>query len=145
MLQIKTFEELSNKELYEILKLRMEVFIVELGGCYQDLDDIDYNSIHIFHQDQQGVIDACIRLFPKEDEESTIQLGRLVVRNRKNGLGKTLMEASAQIAKERYGAKELYLTGREAAYGFYQKCGFYAPVPKVVCDDGCYYILRRSL
>ncbi len=145
MLKIKTFKELTTKELYEILKLRAEVFIVEQKGCYQDLDDIDYRSTHIFCENEDGTISGCIRVFPKDDEPGTAQLGRLVTKARKTGLGTQLMECATRIAKERYHATALYLTGRESAYEFYQKCGFYAPVPKITTEHGSYYILRRSI
>lgn len=51
--KIKTFDELTTKELYEILKLRADVFVVEQNCIYPDLDDIDYRSIHIFYENEE--------------------------------------------------------------------------------------------
>ena len=47
-IKAKYFNELTTRELYEILKTRAEIFIIEQNCLYQDLDDIDYNSLHIF-------------------------------------------------------------------------------------------------
>ncbi len=52
-LVIKEFNELTTKELYELLKARAEIFVVEQNCVYQDLDDIDYNSLHIFYEKEQ--------------------------------------------------------------------------------------------
>ena len=139
--KIKTFEQLSTRELYEILKLRSEVFIVEQGGRYQDMDNIDYESTHIFYENDAQEIIGCIRVFPKPDEPGTVQLGRLVARDRKTGLGRKLMEEAERIAKERYHAKELFLTGRKSALGFYLKCGYHRDHD----EDLPYNRLRRTI
>ena len=144
-LRIKTFDELTTKELYEILRLRSEVFIVEQQGCYQDLDGIDYESTHIFLMDDTGAAAGCIRVFPKEDEPGTVQLGRLVSRDRMQGLGRQLMEASEAVAASRYGGKRLFLTGRRSAKGFYEKCGYRAEAPEGFTDDTApYYLFRKA-
>ena len=63
--KIKTFDELTTKELYEILKLRADVFVVEQNCIYPDLDDIDYRSIHIFYENEDETIAAYLRFFKK--------------------------------------------------------------------------------
>lgn len=141
-LKIKTFEELTTTELYEILLLRSEAFIVEQGGRYQDLDRIDYHSIHIFYENDHHEIVGYLRIFPKEEEPQTVQVG---TRERKHGLGSALMQQAAMSAKEHYGAKELYLTGRKSALGFYLKCGFYPVSEELGGSNAPYYELRCSL
>ncbi len=142
---IKTFDELTTRELYEILRLRSAVFIVEQGGRYQDLDGIDYHSVHIFYENEQQEVLGCIRVFPKEDEPGTVQLGRLVTRDRKTGLGSRLMADAIRIARERFGAKEVYLTGRASALGFYEKCGFRSECGELMAETVPYHKLRRSI
>ena len=139
-LKIKTFDELTLRELYEILRLRAEVFIVEQKGCYQDLDGIDCESLHIFFEEADGSVSGCVRIFPKEDEPGTVQVGRLVCRARRTGMGSKLMEQAERLAKERYGAEELYLTGRKSAEGFYLKCGY-----RIESDEVFYDKFRKSL
>ena len=144
-LRIKTFKELTTRELYEILRLRSKVFIVEQGGRYQDLDQIDYDSIHIFYVDENEEVGGCIRIFPKEDEKGTVQLGRLVVDKRNQGMGRKLMECAKKTAKERYGAEQLYLTGRKSALGFYLKCGYHEDSEELFAGEVPYYKLRSSI
>ncbi|WP_035795692.1 hypothetical protein [Butyrivibrio sp. WCD3002] len=52
----KFFSELSTRELYEILKIRAEIFVVEQNCVYQDMDDKDYDSLHIFYEDGERVV-----------------------------------------------------------------------------------------
>ncbi len=144
-LKIKTFEELTTIELYELLQLRSEVFIVEKGGRYQDLDRIDYQSVHIFYEDDDRKVAGCLRIFPKEDEPGTVQVGRVVTRERKQGLGAKLMQQAVLEAKERFGAKKLYLTGRKSALGFYLKCGFHPVSEELSAQSVPYYELERSI
>ena len=142
---MKTFEALSKRELYEILRLRSEVFIVEQGGRYQDLDGIDYDSIHIFEMDSQGCT-GCVRVFLKEDEEDVCQIGRLVVKDRMHGLGKELMDAAEAVALREYSCRKLFLTGRRSARGFYEKCGYSAQVPEGYKEkDAPYFLFRKEL
>ena len=144
-LKIRDFDSLTNRELYGLLRLRAEVFIVEQGGCYLDPDGIDCESIHIFLEEADGSISGCIRVFPKADEPRTVQLGRLVVRDRRQGLGRRLMDSAAEVARKEYGASSLYLTGRKSALGFYQKCGYEIQAPGIVNGQVCYYHLRKEL
>ena len=58
----KKFNELSNTEIYEILKARLEIFILEQNIHYQDIDDIDYKSLHCFFMENNKVI-AYLRAF----------------------------------------------------------------------------------
>ena len=56
MIVAKTFYELNNQELYQILRLRSEVFVVEQDCVYQDLDNKDQNSVHIFQKEKEEII-----------------------------------------------------------------------------------------
>ena len=140
---VKPFSALTAGELYEILRLRSEVFIVEQGGCYLDPDGIDCDSIHIFLGSRPCL--GCIRIFRKEDEPGTVQLGRLVVRHRNQGLGRRLMEAAEAEARSRWGAEQLYLTGRADALDFYRKCGWHIEAPGLEDSVVTYYHLRKNL
>lgn len=145
-LRIKTFPQLSTGELYEILRLRSEVFIVEQHGCYQDLDGIDYHSFHIFALAPEGSCLGCIRVFQKEEDPGTVQLGRLVVKHRMQGLGRQLMEAAEQTARQQYGAVRTFLTGRASARGFYEKCGYTAQVPEDYTEETApYFLFQKTL
>ena len=144
-LKIKTFEQLTKEELYEILRLRMEVFVVEQGGRYQDLDQIDYESTHIFIQDDQNEMVGCVRIFNKQDEIGTVQVGRLATRLRNQKIGMTLMKKVETEARQRYDAKELYLTGRHSALGFYIKCGYEVVSKELGTLESPYYEFRKTI
>lgn len=120
-LKIKNFEELTTKELYEILKARAEVFVVEQNCVYQDLDDIDYRSIHVFYREENSVI-AYVRIF--ERERGILQIGRVLTTKRGIGLGEKIMRDAISVAKEGAGNKQILLEAQVYAIGFYQKLGF---------------------
>ena len=91
MIVAKTFCELNNQELYQILRLRSEVFVVEQDCVYQDLDNKDQISIHIF-QKKKNVIVAYTRIFKSGDYYKNASIGRVVVLKKYRGkeLGKKL-------------------------------------------------------
>ena len=118
---IKSFNELSTKELYEILKTRSEIFVVEQNCAYQDIDDLDYDSIHIFIEDDDRVA-AYLRIFLKD--KNTAQIGRVVSLNHLKGLGSKIMEEAIRQIKEIYKVSKIYLEAQCYAIGFYEKFGF---------------------
>ena len=64
----KTFDELTTKELYEILKSRSQIFTIEQNIHCQDMDDIDYNSLHCYIMDDNKVV-AYLRAFSQDDAQ----------------------------------------------------------------------------
>lgn len=71
----KEFKELELKEFYEIVQLRLETFVVEQTRIYNDLDAIDLRAIHLFHQDEEGRVDAYTRIFETGTDDSFWQSG----------------------------------------------------------------------
>ncbi len=117
----KFFNELTTIELYEILKARSRIFVVEQSCVYQDIDGIDYRSLHIFYEDE-GKVAGYLRAFNKED--NIVQIGRVLTIKHGMGLGgKLLKEGIAQI-KEKLHPKSLYLEAQCHAIGFYAREGF---------------------
>ena len=117
----KYFDELSTSELYEILKSRAEIFLLEQRIVCQDMDDIDYNSLHCFITDQNRVI-AYLRAF--KDKQNTVIAGRVLTLNHKNGLGTSLMKKSIEIIKKEFSAEKICVYAQKQAIGFYEKMGF---------------------
>ena len=128
-LVIKSFEELTKRELYEILRVRSEVFVVEQECVYQDLDGLDYDSIHVFYE-EDGKVQACLRVFMREKQEKLVQIGRVLTYKRGVGLGLELLLKGIEVAKIYFQAKKLYLEAQVYAIGFYEKAGF-----KVVSEE----------
>jgi len=127
-LRIKTFDELTTKELYEILKSRAEIFVVEQNCIYQDLDDTDYKSIHVFYQNEDGRVTAYLRLF-YNDDINMVQMGRVLTLKHGTGLGKRILLEGIKIAEKKLQAERIYIEAQKYAIGFYEQAGFR------VCSD----------
>lgn len=122
-LKIKKFNELTTKELYEILKSRAEIFIVEQNINYQDLDDIDYKSLHFFFEEDNRII-AYLRAFYKDNNKDVVKIGRVLTLKHGIGLGKKLFENSLIEIKQQMKPKKITMDAQKYATGFYEKFGF---------------------
>lgn len=120
---VKRFEELTADELYEILKLRAEVFIVEQNCVYQDIDDKDKGAWHVLLMDDDG-LDAYLRVLNKGVAFEEVSIGRVVSKKREQGFGKRVMEAGIKTAVEKLGAERIKIVAQSYAEGFYRKAGF---------------------
>ncbi|MBQ4592284.1 MAG: GNAT family N-acetyltransferase [Clostridia bacterium] len=122
-LNAKYFDELTTAELYEILKARAAVFVVEQNCVYQDVDGVDYRSLHVFYE-SDGTVNAYLRLFPKPDEEGTVHMGRVLTVQRGTGLGGVLLKDGIRLAREKMNAQKIFLEAQCYAAGFYEREGF---------------------
>ena len=118
---IKYFNELTTKELYEILKARSEIFVVEQNCVYQDIDDKDYESLHFFYE-EDGKVTAYLRAFYRDD--SVVQIGRVLTLQHGIGLGGKLLKEGIAIIKEKMNPSRLYIEAQCYAIGYYEKEGF---------------------
>ena len=128
---IKKFKELTIEELYEILKLRSIVFVVEQNCVYQDIDDIDKDSYHIFMKEKNSPeIKVYIRVFEKDND--TAQIGRVVTAmdSRRKGHASNLIKKGIEIAKNEMKKNKIYLEGQVYASKLYEKLGF-----KIISDE----------
>lgn len=121
----KKFEELSTKELYEILKARSKVFIIEQNILYQDMDDIDYRSLHCFLIDN-GTVIAYLRAYYTDEYCDTVKIGRVLTLQHGKGTGRELMKKSIQSIKLRMKCHKIIMDAQKHAKGFYEKFGFRA-------------------
>lgn len=122
-LNIKKFNELSNKELYEILKLRSQVFVVEQKCSYVDMDGIDEYALHIYFT-EGNEITAYLRLFPLDKTQNTAKIGRVVSGKRRTGLGTLLLKEGIRAAKDVLKADKLIVEAQSYVKEFYAKQGF---------------------
>ena len=119
----KTFKELTTEELYEILRVRAEVFVVEQNCVYQDLDEKDQESLHLFYE-VSGRIQAYLRIFMKNPDEKLVQIGRVLTTARGTGLGGRILQDGLREAKRHFEAQEVYIEAQCYATGYYEKAGF---------------------
>ena len=120
-LKSKFFNELTTKEVYELLRVRAEIFVVEQNCVYQDLDDKDYESLHVYYE-ESGKVLAYLRAFWKEKD--VIQVGRVLTIEHGTGLGGKLLRAGLNCIKEKYQPQKIYIEAQCYAIGFYEREGF---------------------
>lgn len=125
-LVVKRFDELSTRELHDILKLRVDVFVVEQECFYPDVDGLDPMAVHVRLVDGDGAIAAYARVLGKPGEPGVAKIGRVIAVRRGAGLGRAVMEAAMRVAADELGAAEVYLEAQVRAQGFYEKLGFVA-------------------
>ncbi len=123
---IKKFDELTPNELYEILKIRAEVFVVDQKCAYQDLDSLDYKCYH-HYLEKDGEILAYTRIFDKGMNFPEASFGRVLSNKnyRSKGFCKKLLKESIKFIE--YNLKEniIKIKAQSHAVNFYKKLGFY--------------------
>ena len=95
---------------------------------------MDYDSIHVFYE-ENGKVQACLRVFMREEKERVVQIGRVLTYKRGAGLGLELLLKGIEVAKTHFQAKKLYLEAQVYAIGFYEKGGFQV-VSEEFMEDG---------
>ncbi len=119
------FEDLTPADLYNLLKLRQDVFIIEQDCIYEDIDGLDIKSEHvlIYHGEQK--LAAYARIVPAGLKFDEISIGRIVVNPemRKMGLGKLLMRKILEMLKNR-NVKHIKIEAQVYLENFYQPFGF---------------------
>ena len=119
----KMFSELTAEELYELLRIRSEVFVVEQNCVYQDMDGDDQASVHLWLTDQDRVVALC-RVCPAGTHMKEVSIGRVITTERGKGYGKRIMLAGIEAAREHFDATTIEIEAQEYAKGFYEQVGF---------------------
>lgn len=123
---IKKFSELTTLELYHILALRSEVFVVEQECIYQDIDYKDLNAYHLFIKENNSIV-AYTRLLNRGvSYDDGVSIGRVVVspKARKRGYGIKLMKQTIEFANKTYPDIDIIISAQEYLYNFYTSLGF---------------------
>ena len=137
-LRIKRFDELSKSELYKILKLRVDVFVVEQNCPYPELDDCDQGALHIWFEDGQG-ISAYLRILDKGVKSEYVTIGRVIAVRRRVGLGTEILREGIKAARELFGADSIYVEAQTYARGLYARQGF-RQISEEFLEDGIPHI-----
>ncbi|MCK0161236.1 GNAT family N-acetyltransferase [Allomuricauda sp. F6463D] len=133
---VKTFDQLTTKELYQILRLRSEVFVVEQDCVYQDLDNKDQKALHVIGVKNDDIV-AYTRIFKPGDYFENVSIGRVVVSSdqRKYGLGKHIMQSSLDTIDARFPNKPIEISAQTYLLKFYTELGFNA-IGEEYLEDG---------
>ncbi len=137
---LKKYSELTTRELYDILQLRSEVFVVEQDCVYQDIDGKDSMALHLFAYKKEVLV-AYARLFKPGDYFKDASIGRVVVKQteRKHGYGHQLMETANEAIDSLYKVSKIHLSAQEYLEKFYNTHG-YQRVGEGYLEDGIPHI-----
>ncbi|WP_162427236.1 GNAT family N-acetyltransferase [Pontibacter pudoricolor] len=121
----KHFNELTNTELYDMLRLRSDVFVVEQNCVFLDLDDKDQQCYHVLFYDDKTIV-ACSRLVPPGVSYPEISIGRIVTSMavRGTGVGKLLVDFSIEECRKLFGNGPIKIGAQLYAKKFYESFGF---------------------
>lgn len=124
-IEVKKFSELDLTELYFILQLRSEVFVVEQDCVYQDIDGKDFDALHILGK-KHGEIVAYTRCFKPGYYFDEAAIGRVVVKasERKYGYGHEIMKASDRAILDHYHTSQIKLSAQQYLIKFYESHGY---------------------
>ncbi|WP_298762846.1 GNAT family N-acetyltransferase [uncultured Polaribacter sp.] len=136
----KSFHALTTTELYAILQLRSEVFVVEQDCVYQDLDFKDQKALHVIGFKNDKIV-AYTRIFKPGDYFKNSSIGRVVVQEneRKYGYGHHLMKASIKAIKENFKEDIITISAQVYLKKFYESHGFYQ-IGEEYLEDGIPHI-----
>ncbi|WP_119325389.1 GNAT family N-acetyltransferase [Companilactobacillus musae] len=132
MIDVKRTDDLTTQELIDILKARVGVFVVEQNCPYQEVDEDDYNDLHV-RLLENGVLKAYTRIIDKGDH---ITFGRVLVvkEYRKAGLGEKIVAATIDEIKQRFPNKPIQIQAQAYLQKFYSQFGFKA-ISDVYLED----------
>jgi ElaA protein len=145
----KPFAELTLKELYDAIKLRQEVFVVEQHCLYLDADGKDFHSHHLSGYDETGLLACYARLVEPGISYDEVSIGRVVTSPafRKKGAGKLLLKEALFYIEKIYGNVPVRIGAQGYLLKFYQSFGFEIAEPAGYFEDGIlhYIMIRKSL
>jgi len=131
---IRKFSDLTVTELFEIVQLRESVFIVEQQCAYQDVDDYDLSAVHVFLK-EDGMIQAYLRVLPRNTKFDEVSLGRIIAKKRLCGLGRRIVAEGIKAAGEYFNADTIMIGAQLQAGKFYEKQGFVQVSEEFLEDD----------
>lgn len=138
--QLKRFDELSIKDLYEVLKLRSQIFVVEQNCIYQDLDNKDKKSYHLFCKESDEVV-ASLRILDRGISYDEVSIGRVVVNKnyRGQGLARKAMLKAISFVEDELKEQQIRISGQRYLVEFYKSLGF-KEVSEVYLEDGIEHV-----
>ena len=143
----KHHSDLGKEQLYAILKLRSEVFVVEQKCAYPDLDgqDLEGDTHHLMGWEDDQLM-AYLRLLDPESQGGDVVIGRVVTApaGRGKGLGHAMMEQALKQAEKHWPQVPIYLSAQAHLQGYYGRYGFVVVGEEYLEDDIPHIGMRRS-
>lgn len=135
---IKQFNELTLDELYKILKVRTSIFVVEQNCPYQELDDLDQSSYHIYLEEDNQII-AYARVISKDNPFHEVSIGRVLVTKRRHGYGTKVVQKAIEVATEKYHVEKIVVEAQTYVKKMYENVGF-KQISMPFLEDGIEHI-----
>ena len=152
---IKTFDELTSIDIYHILKARSQVFVVEQNCAYQDMDEVDFDCLHLVAHDNEALVGYC-RIIPPEFNRMRSNLSvahdpraaaampsisRVLVlpQYRGQGLARQIMTQAIRYCRKKYGKKPIIISAQTYLISFYESLGF-IPEGSHYLEDGIEHV-----
>jgi len=122
---IKGFQDLTNKDVYEIMRARNEVFVVEQDCVYQDCDGKDIEAYHLFLMEKERIV-AYLRILPKKVSYDEISIGRVLVLKeyRNKGLARKILLEGINFIENELFSKDIRISAQAYLEKFYISLGF---------------------
>lgn len=142
---IKNFDTLSVPQLYQIMRLRAEIFVVEQNCVYQDLDDKDQKALHLFGEIEGAIVAYC-RLFKAGDYFDFASIGRVVVAAnfRDKKFGHELMNQAIAATEKYFGEQNITISAQLYLKKFYESHGF-IPTSEMYLEDDIPHIQMQKV
>ena len=137
---LKTFDQLTNNELYNILKERTAVFVVEQNCPYLEVDGKDLQSYHLYIEENDEII-AYLRILPRGVSYEELSIGRVLVKKEHRGkkLGHQLMAFALQFIQNELNETTIKIQAQAYLLNFYASFGFQA-ISEIYLDDNIPHI-----
>ncbi|OCK50736.1 GNAT family acetyltransferase [Chryseobacterium sp. CBo1] len=134
--KIKSFDELTVPEFHEIIKARIDVFVVEQDCPYPDLDGYDEKAIHLWAEKDNSILAYC-RIFDKGIKYNETSIGRVLTSEKGRGknLGKQLIQYAVETIENRFKTSEVRISAQDYLLKFYSYFGFQDTGKKYLEDN----------
>ena len=134
-----SFTSLSNLDLYNLLQLRVSVFVVEQNCAYPEIDGLDPDALHLIARNNSEIV-GCLRLIYDESKKQ-IRLGRIVVaaKYRSKKLGELLIKSGIAKAQELNGTSRIVISAQSQLQQYYEQFGF-KPISSLYLEDGIQHL-----
>lgn len=134
--QTKAFKDLTVDEFFEIIQLRTEIFVVEQNCPYQEVDEKDRKSFHLFGKTSNGQIIAVSRILPPGVSYQEISIGRVALKKeaRGKGIADEMMKETFKFIESRFGKQAVRISAQHYLLNFYNKHGF-TPIGEIYLED----------
>lgn len=124
--QTKAFKDLTVDEYFEIIFLRTEIFVVEQDCPYQEVDEKDRKSFHLFGRAEDGQVMAVTRILPAGVSYNEISVGRVALKKEFRGMGLAdeLMKETVNFIETQFGKQPIRISAQQYLSNYYNKHGF---------------------